>query len=387
MASTPASVLVIGGGVIGLASALALQQRGCRVTILDARTGMAPPSWGNAGHIATEQVEPLASPATLRSALRRHRVFGGPLDFRQPWRHTGWIARYLRACTPAHFVGGRDALRALLADALPAWRRLADTLPAPRLLREDGHWVCWESQAATRAGLEAWNAADTGTATFSELDAAQRQRLQARLTAPVAGAIAFAGTAQVADPGLLLDALATRFGENGGTFRRVEVESVHGDRTRCTASTRDGERIDADALLVCAGVHSRALMAGLGVHAPLIAERGYHLQWAEHDWPDLPPVVFEQRSMIVSRFSSGLRAAGFVEYADIATPPDPRKWQRLRVHVQELGLPVRGEPVPWFGARPTLPDYLPAIGRHPRHDRLFYAFGHQHLGLTLGAIT
>ena len=66
---------------------------------------------------------------------------------------------------------------------------------------------------------------------------------------------------------------------------------------------------------------------------------------------------------------------------------DPRKWAALRAHVAALGLPVAGQAREWFGARPTLPDYLPAIGRSRAVPNLFYAFGHQHLGLTLAPVT
>ena len=91
--------------------------------------------------------------------------------------------------------------------------------------------------------------------------------------------------------------------------------------------------------------------------------------------------------MIVSRFRTGLRAASFVEFGRERSPPDPRKWQRLHSHVEALGLPFGGSCSEWMGARPTLPDYLPAIGRSSRAGNLWYAFGHQHLGLTLAAVT
>ena len=91
--------------------------------------------------------------------------------------------------------------------------------------------------------------------------------------------------------------------------------------------------------------------------------------------------------MIVSRFRTGLRAASFVEFAGERAPPDPRKWERLRSHVDALGLSFAGHGSEWMGARPTFPDYLPAIGRSRFADNLLYAFGHQHLGLTLAAIT
>ena len=91
--------------------------------------------------------------------------------------------------------------------------------------------------------------------------------------------------------------------------------------------------------------------------------------------------------MIVTRFRSGLRAASFVEFGRADSPGDARKWARLRDHVQALGLAFRLPGEPWMGARPTFPDYLPAIGRSRRADNLFYAFGHQHLGLTLAPVT
>ena len=387
MTPAPDSVLVVGAGVVGHACALALQQHGARVTLVDPDRTRIAPSWGNAGHIATEQTEPLASPAMLRSALRRHVAFGGPLDIRNPIALAPWIARYLRACTPSTFKAGQAALRGLLADALPAWRRLATRLQAPQLLRETGHWVCWESIATAVRGERAWRATDIGTTRFDALATEHLARLQGAIPAPLAGGIAFEGTAQIADPLQLAEALSGAFEHAGGERRHETVEALVEDGGRLRVRIGNGDLLDADRVLVCAGVRSRDLLEPLGIRTPLVAERGYHLQWSDHDWPDLPPIVFEDRSMIVTRFSGGLRAAGFVEYARRDTPPDPRKWQRLAHHVEQLGLPVRGEPSLWYGARPTLPDYLPAIGRSRRFPALHYAFGHQHLGLTLAAVT
>lgn len=91
--------------------------------------------------------------------------------------------------------------------------------------------------------------------------------------------------------------------------------------------------------------------------------------------------------MIVTRYADCVQAASFVELGELDAAPDPAKWARLERHVRELGLPMRGPFERWMGARPTLPDYLPAIGRSTRVDNLLYAFGHQHLGLTLAPIT
>lgn len=388
MPTTSATALVIGGGIIGRNCALALQRRGWTVTLVDDDATGNAASWGNAGHIATEQIEPLASLATLRSAPGNLHVFGGPLDLREPWRHLPWIAAWLRACAPARFESGRKALRSLLAEALPAWRRLASSLGDPGLLLEHGHWMCWESRASAGHGRGSWTTKDIGNARAFDLPAnALAQLHEAAPAARIHGGIGFDGTAQISDPVLLAERLASRFVEHGGTLLHATVQRLDREGRRARAVTRTGEVLDADQIVVCAGVASRPLMESIGVNAPLIAERGYHLQWTQHDWPDIPPVVFEDRSMIVTRFSGGLRVAGCVEYARPDAAPDPGKWARLARHASELALPVQGQPSRWFGARPTLPDYLPALGRCKRFDNLAYAFGHQHLGLTLAAIS
>ena len=380
-------VLVIGAGIVGHACALRLQAAGHDVVLTDPDADWIGPSWGNAGHIATEQTAPLASPAELASAWRRLYAFGGALDLRRPWTLLPWIVRYVRACSARRAAAGQAALSALLEPALPTWRRLVDSLAQPDLLRDAGHRIIWESAGSAQRGRAHWQAAATGTATFVDLDERARLAMETLLRVPVAAGIAFSGTGQIADLPRLASAMANSFAAAGGERRHDRVKELRCEQGLARVVLEDGSVMDTDRIVVCAGVQSGPLLVDLGETAPLIAERGYHLQWGDHDWPDQPPLVFEDRSIILTRFESGLRLAGFVEFAAFDTPPDESKWRRLQQHANELGLPVRGEPTRWFGARPTLPDYLPAIGRCRSVDNVHYAFGHQHLGLTLAAIT
>ena len=384
------TALVIGGGVIGYATACFLQRAGLATTLVDPMQVARGASWGNAGHIAVEQVEPLASRATLRALPRRLFWRGGALGL--PWRDiAAWLPfslRLLRATHPTRFAAGRSALTTILGSAMAAWRRLLADAGAPDLLREDGHFVVWESEASAVEGRARWQATDTGTATIRDATSAEIASLRALADVPLAGAIRFVGSGQITDPTELADALAGSFTQSGGARREAAVARLEMVGGRVVAVLADGDRLDADAVIVTAGARSGELLRPLGHRVPIIAERGYHIQSAETDWPaDMPPVVFEDRSMIVTRFRSGLRAASFVEYSRHDRPPDQRKWARLRAHVAGLGLSFRLPGVEWMGARPTLPDYLPAIGRSRRADNLFYAFGHQHLGLTLAATT
>lgn len=381
--------LVIGGGVVGSSVAIGLQRVGIEVIVIDAAPSADAASWGNAGHIAVEQVEPLASWPMLRSAPRRLFGVGGALSL-PPSQIRRWLPFALRmasASHPAQVASGRTALRSLLTNALPAWRALSDQLGAPALLRETGHFVVWESKATAAAGLSSWRSVDIGSARFHECDAEELRQLASIMKHPPAGAIRFDNTAQIADLPKLADALRTSItARNGRIVNAKAREVVHRDGS-VSVTLDGGSSMQADFVVIAAGVRSRELMEPYCKLVPLIAERGYHLQMTQHRWPDLPPVVFEDRSMIVTRFESGLRAASFVEFGSADAPPDDRKWQRLRSHVTELGLPCDAPTRQWMGARPTLPDYLPAIGRIPQAPNVLYAFGHQHLGLTLSALT
>ncbi len=382
-------VVIVGGGVVGLACALRLQLAGVQTLVVDAAPASPPASWGNAGHVAIEQVQPLASPAALRSAPGRLFGLGGALDFRLSdlgaWG--GWACRYFAACRAERAAAGAKALGKLLAHALPAWRRLADDLSAADLLVEGGHLIAWETPRSARVGRAAWAAADTGAARLRELADAERAALDSRLARPVVDAVGFAGTGQIRDLYRLRDALHLALERAGAVRRTALVASLPCASGRVGVRLEDGESLTPGRVVVAGGVGSGRLMRGLGYAAPVIAERGYHVEGPVGDWGGLPPVVFEDRAMIVTRFGDRLRAASFVEFGRPDAPPDARKWARLERHIEALGLPMGGARTRWHGARPTLPDYLPALGESARAANLIYAFGHQHLGLTLAPLT
>jgi D-amino-acid dehydrogenase len=385
----PKSYLVIGGGLVGAASALRLQAAGFAVTLIDPGDPRGAASFGNIGHIAAEQVSPLASRESLRNFPGRLFGVGGPLDFR--WRDAGlwlpWAWRFIAASDPARHARGQAALTAILADALPAWRRLAEFSGAPDVVGRDGHAVVWMSERAAEAGRRVWDRAATGSAAFRALTADELEPYAAAVARPPVAGIRFSGTAQVSEPQTARDALMSAFRARGGEVVKARVMRLS-TGTRIVAQLEGGGSVEAEGALVAAGAWAGGVMRTLGVGAPVIAERGYSVQSAVHDWDEaLPPTVFEEHSMVVSRFTSGLRASSFVEFGSPDAPGDPRKWRMLERRLSDLGIRFSSEPDRWVGPRPTLPDYLPAIGRLESEPRILYAFGHQHLGLTMAAIT
>lgn len=288
----------------------------------------------------------------------------------------------IAASIPLRFATGLKALTELMAQAAPAWQRLVSDLGDPQLLRLDGHYCVWESVSSASKGRDAWRSADIGSTIFMRATDEEIERLRA-LSPPIEEAIRFAGTGQVTS----LDAVRTSFGH---ALKSLGIRTLARKAT-LAIDDRGRARVpgtDADAVVVAAGIGSAELMRSAGHVVPLIAERGYHIRSHDFDWPeDLSPLVFEDRSLIATRFLNSVQLSSFVEFATADAPPDPRKWARLERHAAELQLRIRAPFEHWFGSRPTPPDYLPAIGRSSRAPNLYYAFGHQHLGLTLGPLT
>lgn len=379
-----ADMVVIGGGLIGAASAVRLQTAGARVMLIEPGDERARASFGNATLIANHLTEPLAAWKIARAAPGRLFAFGGPLDF--VWKDVdfwaGFAARYLVAC--ARFERGCAALSPLMAEALPAWRRLLSDAGRPELLDEAAQWLAWEDARRFAREAAALKSSDTGPVVPRDLTPAEVARLQA-VSPLFTGGLAMEGSAKLTDPAEVVRALHAAFVTGGGEILEGRVDALRDAGDGLNLRLADGQQLRAGRILIAAGARSRELARQVGMHAPLVAERGYHLQYAEHDLPaDAAPLICDERWIIVTRAGSGVRVTSFTEIGRPESPPDARKWAALERHVADLGLAVRGEPERWIGCRPTLPDFLPAIGRN---GRVLYAFGHQHVGLTLAAIT
>ncbi len=376
-------VAVAGGGFIGLASALRLQQAGAEVVVIDPEIAEDAASFGNAGQIAAEIVEPLACWRTVRNAPSHLWSVGGPLAFHPPSARDwlAWSLRFLHACTGARPTAGRIALGALQAMALPAWRRLAADIGAPELLTACDQYVIGRKSTPPAVELPQG-------VTQHMLDPDQTSRLAALIRTDGAVGYAVSGVARLNCPAAALARLAEALQAAGGKRMRDRVASIEPRAGAARLVLASGRTLDADRVLVAAGARSAHLLRPLGAIVPLIAERGYHLHYTDHGWPrDAPTVVLEDEGALVTVFDSGLRTTGFTELARPGAAPDPAKWRRLEQIIARRAVPVRGSPRRWCGERPTLPDFLPAIGILRDSRRVLYAFGHQHLGVTLAPAT
>ncbi|MDR5860010.1 NAD(P)/FAD-dependent oxidoreductase [Halomonas eurihalina] len=386
-----ADIAVIGAGVVGTACALVLARQGFRVRVLDSDAPGMGASFGNAGHLATEQVFPIADASLLKRIPGMLMDPQGPL--RLDWRYlpkvTPWLMRLLWNLRSSPYQHSVTGIRALNEASLAAWQELLSSIGRLDLLCGDGSLLVHE-KAETAEALEASAArfAAQGVA-LERLSGEEVRRRVPELSEDIRGGLFFPETGHVIDPHWVVKALVAAAEAAGVRFSRAVVQGGQAEASGVRLETSQG-RLTVPRVLVAAGAHSAPLVDALtGVRVPLDTERGYHLM-LPREGGRLPMAVTSlERRFIMTPMAEGLRLAGTVEFAGLERPPRMERAWRLRELARGLfPRPLdESDATPWMGFRPSLPDSLPVIDRAGPQGRVWLAFGHHHLGLTQAAIT
>jgi D-amino-acid dehydrogenase len=378
-------VVVIGGGIIGAATALELAGRGVEVTVVERGAVGGGCSYGNAGWLSPSLAMPLPSPGVIRKSLRLLLDPGSPLYIRPTPRLDllRWLARFARSCTRARFERGTRALVALSRYSLDAYAALDRRRPGSFGFARRGLLLV----AETPAGLEE----AAGHARTMERHGFQGQVLppeRVRAMAPaikteIAGGVLFPGEAHC-EPLAAVQALARAAEEAGARFLpATEVFGFLEEGSRVVAARTTRGRLEADRFVLAAGSWSGHIARRLGLRLPILGGKGYSIVVKGlHPAPEMPLKLYERFVALTPRDGS-VRLAGTLELVDGDESISPRRLDGiLRGAKAVLDLPERPEIVEiWRGLRPCLPDGLPVIGFAPARPNLLVVTGHQMCGL------
>ena len=384
-------VAVVGAGVVGAAAALEFARRGRRVALLDPEEPGLGCSFGNAGLIALDHVVPLANPDTLAGAAAMLTHPLGPL--RLNWTRlpalAPWLWLFARASMPWRAQAHGDALASLVTHAGAAWQRWLGRGVAAALHRDIGALYVYESAQALRRARRTTRAYDHYGVRYLELDGDALRRDHLPGIAPhVRHARYLPDMASVLDPHGVVRAFVDAATCGGAVLLRRSAVRVRPGAETVDIVDRQHRTLRARAAVLCAGVDTAALLGELGWRLPLLRERGYHVELRAGNDAGTPslPVSFVERGFTCTPMRHAIRLAGTVELG--AGEPHWARADILARHYAELFPGNRAEVTSrWFGDRPTLPDYLPAIGAVPGAPGVFVATGHQHLGLTLAPLS
>jgi D-amino-acid dehydrogenase len=377
--------------MVGISCGIHLLRRGHRVTLLDPRGFGNGASYGNAAIIATSECLPVARPGTLRRVPSMLLSRNGPLRIRPSYLPAllPWLARFVGASRPARVAQISRALSALLRHAVEEHRDIARLAGVGARLRPTGWLKAYESVRAFARAQPDFDAMRALGVSCEELGPEEIRAREPALAPIFARAVFLPDCHHVGDPHAYTVALGEYLLREGALLSEEAVTgfSVRDGAVRSVV-TASGP-VEADAFIVAGGAWSKAFAAQLGEDLPLDTERGYHAMFAMPGGSRLnAPVSWADRSVVLSPMPTGLRITSSVEFAGLHADPDYAHLNRLAADVRralpEVPAEVRSR---WLGFRPSMPDSLPVIGATRRYVNCFLAFGHGHLGLTLGPVT
>jgi D-amino-acid dehydrogenase len=384
-----ADVVIIGGGIVGLSSALELQSRGRSVVVVDPGDPLKRASYGNAGVLSRGSILPIAGPGIWKNLVRYARGIDPAVRLRYASVPAliGWYRRFLARSNEAGVRNAAAALNPLVAAAQArhlALGEIAGTLP---LIRKDGWLRLYRSDASlARAALERALLAEHGVqAELLSGDAIHD--MESSLARMFAHGLFFPQTGSVITPGEVVARFEAAFRARGGHLLAGAAQGISQVEGGVTVQVA-GRTIRAEHAVLSAGAWSGKLARRLGYAMPLASERGHHAHFRLRDGAVLGRAVNDTGAgFVVAPMGDTVRVLSGVELCDPDVPPDFRQLELAVENARRL-LPL-GEQVGenWFGNRPSTPDSVPVIGLAPRHDRIVFAFGHGHIGLSTGPVT
>lgn len=383
-----ASVVVVGGGIVGLATAFHLRRAGLDVVVVEPGEPAAGASAGNAGSISPGGVAPVAYPGMLRDVPRMLLDPNGPLRITPAGAlaGAGWLVRFLLASRPAAVRRSADAIAPLLATTLEAHRDLAEAIGTRDLLGETGQLQVYPDRDAYEKDAFGWALRREHGVEFYELRREEVLQYEPAIGPAYGFGVFLPKSGMVVDPGRYGRVLAEFLSRDGVRFERDEAIGLEEDGNRIGAVIGRRGRYPCRTAVIAAGAWSARLLERSGYGIPLINQRGYHLQLAKAGVSPRRIVTAADRKIFITPMQAGLRVAGTVEIAPLGSRPNMARARILAEGARAVFPDLEvGSPSEWSGERPCLPDSLPVMGRAARHANLWFNFGHGHLGLTMSA--
>lgn len=380
-----ADIAVLGAGMVGITTALALQERGHACVVIDRARPGSQTSYGNAGIIQAEAIEPYALPTSplmllqmafgTRNAVDLHwRSLPGQLPaLLAYWRASG--ARSLREIIPLW--------RQLIGEAVPRHAALITASGAESLIRREGYWEVHDTQKGLAAAVQAAERrkAEHGVE-FATVDGHTLASAEPAIHRAPAGGLHWIAPWTCLSPGALVAAYARLFEARGGRILTGDARTLQRTGAGWQVAGQQAEQV-----VVALGPWSPALLQPLGYRVPMVRKRGYHRHYSGA--ADLRrPLLLVDHSVVLAPMRDGLRIAtgAQISTADpCARARQLRRGETAARSLLDLGAPL--ETTPWSGTRPCLPGMLPLVCRAPRHPGLWLHFGHGHQGFTLGPVT
>ena len=379
---------IVGAGIQGICTGLQLIKKNIPVTIFDKNDPAKMASYGNAGHFSPYAVLQFNRPDILVNLPKMLFSSYGPLALK--WNYIPymipWMWNFVKNCNTKSMLHTAKYMHQILDLALDAYEDVFKEIDTKGLVERKGIIYGWTNENLKSRNLEIKVREDLGIKqTLITKD--EILDLEPNLQPVFDAGVLFDYAWHARDPYTISKKLFDLYIKKGGKFIKENVTHINQTNSDETLIKTENKEYIFEKTVIACGAFSKELTDQLGENIPLDTERGYHVHFKNMDHLLSRAVINLDRGFGLTPMNQGMRAVGTVELGGLNNPPSKKRIDYIIRCAKELLPELDKHEDEWLGFRPTLPDFLPVLGPSLKNKNIIYAFGHHHLGWTLGAIT
>ena len=381
-------IAVIGAGIVGLSTANWLKNYGQETVLFDMHEPGSQTSFGNAGTYAQYANIPTNSPSFLYLFPYLLLNRNSPLFIQTSYiaKLIPWLFQFLQNSKRDRVNDTSNKLTSLLRLIEEGYADLFKDAKCSDYLTREAILYVWSNKFFFNAAKKDFvKRAETGSE-IRILNKDQISDLEPNINNIFCGGALFEGSYFANNPKKVSESLFNLFLSKGGLFKKEEVLDIIQEGNQISLKTNESTE-QFDKVVICAGIWSKNITSKIKENVPLEAERGYHLMYPELIHTIKRPISWQERGLYFTPMSNGLRTAGTVEFAGLSPKKNQRVINFLDRSTRSVFKNAQSPSESWLGYRPSTPDSIPVIGQSEKNPYIYYCFGHQHVGWTLGGIS
>ena len=382
------SVGIVGAGIQGICTGLQLLKKNIPVTIFDKNDPAKMASYGNAGHFSPYAVLQFNRPDILVNIPQMLFSSYGPLALK--WNYIPkmipWMWKFVKNCNTKSMLHTAKYMHQILDLSLDAYDDAFKEIDTTGLVEKKGIIYAWSNENLKSRNLEIKVREDLGVKQ-TLISRREISDLEPNLQPIFDAGVLFDYAWHARDPYAISKKLFDLYIKKGGKFIKENVTYINQTNSNETLIKTELREYAFEKIVIACGAFSKKLTDQLGENIPLDTERGYHVHFKGMDHLLSRAVINLDRGFGLTPMNQGMRAVGTVELGGLNNPPSKKRIDYIVRCAKELLPQLDKHEDEWLGFRPTLPDFLPVLGPSQKNKNIIYAFGHHHLGWTLGAIT
>ena len=382
------NIAVVGAGIVGICCAYFLKKSGLSVTLIDREDPGTMTSFGHACSFADYANVPVNYPGLIWDIPKMLLKKDGPLavDFFYIVKHLPWALSFLKNCKKEKVDEIASSLTNLLKHSQISYDEIFKEVNVQEYISHEENLYLFDSKKSLDNYEYANVIRKNNRVKVRNLNKEQVKELEPNIADVYYAGQLFTGSRHTTNPLAISTKIFEKFLDLGGIYIKQNVNNLI-QKEKSIELSLGTQRINFDKIIVCAGAWSNEIAKMIGDKFPLDTERGYHILFETDEKLIKRPVAWSESGFYLIQIHDGVRAAGTVEIAGLNKSPNSSRIEMIERQSRKV-LPQLGNvKSTWMGRRPTLPDSLPIIGKSQKNNNVIYAFGHQHIGWTLGAVT